>query len=206
MPEVIGKINKLMEYETAGDPMTGLKWTRKTTEKIAKELKSLGISVGRTTVGKLLKKMDFSLKVNHKKKALGANKTPEARAQRNQQFEYINRLRTQFAEEGNPIISADNKKKEMVGDFKNNGASWRKKAFEVSDHDFRKYAEGIAIGFGVYDMQANTGFMFVGIHHDTPPFAVDCIVKWWKQVGLKRYRDAKSFLFWLMPGVVTGTA
>jgi len=204
MPEVIGKINKLMEYETAGDPMTGLKWTRKTTEKIAKELKSLGISVGRTTVGKLLKKMDFSLKVNHKKKALGANKTPEARAQRNQQFEYINRLRTQFAEEGNPIISADNKKKEMVGDFKNNGASWRKKAFEVSDHDFRQYAEGIAIGFGVYDMQANTGFMFVGIHHDTPAFAVDCIVKWWKQVGLKRYPGRKKLLILVDAGGSNG--
>jgi hypothetical protein len=89
MPKVIEKIEALMEYETAGDPITGLKWTRKATEKIAKELGSFGISVGRTTVGKLLKKMDFSLKVNHKKKALGANKTPEARAQRDKQFRYI---------------------------------------------------------------------------------------------------------------------
>lgn len=204
MPEVIGKIKKLMEYETAGDPMSGLKWTRKTTEKIANELNSLGISVGRSTVGKLLKKMGFSLKVNHKKKAFGANKTPEGRAQRNQQFEYINRLRLQFAEEGNPTISADTKKKEMVGDFKNNGASWRKKAFEVSDHDFRQYAEGIAIGFGVYDMQANTGFMFVGIHHDTPAFAVDCIVNWWKQVGLKRYPGRKKLLILVDAGGSNG--
>lgn len=142
MPEVIEKIEALMEYETAGDPMTGLKWTRKATEKIAKELRSFGISVGRTTVGNLLKKMDFSLKVNHKKKALGANKTPEARAQRDKQFRYIKALCKQFADKGYPIISVDSKKREMVGDFKNNGAAWRRKAFEVSDHDFRQYAEG----------------------------------------------------------------
>ena len=174
--------------------MTGLKWTRKTTEKIANELKSLGICVGRTTVGDLLKKMDFSLKVNYKNKALGAKKTPEARTQRNQQFEYINTLRRQFADKGNPMVSVDSKKREMVGDFKNNGASWRRKAFQVGDHDFRQYAEGVAIGRGLYDMLANEGFMCVGIHHDTPAFAVDCIVKWWKQVGSKTYSGLKELL------------
>ena len=139
-------IETLMQYETAGDPMTGLKWTRKTAQKLTNELKALGVKeVNRTSVGRLLKEIGYSLKVNHKKKALGAKKTPEARAHRNQQFEYINAVRRQFVEEGNPTISADTKKKEMVGNFKNNGASWRKKAFEVSDHDFRQYAEGIAI-------------------------------------------------------------
>lgn len=194
MPEVIEKIEELMEYETAGDPITGLKWTRKATEKIAKELRSFGIFVGRTTVGKLLKKMDFSLKVNHKKKALGANKTPEARSQRDKQFRYIKALCKQFADKGDPTISVDSKKREMVGDFKNNGAAWRRKAFEVSDHDFRQYAEGVAIGRGVYDVQANTGFMCIGIHHDTPAFAVDSIAKWWKQVGVKRYPGRKELL------------
>ena len=194
MPEVIEKIEQLMEYETAGDPMTGLKWTRKTTAKIANELKALGLNVGRSTVGDLLKKMDFSLKVNHKNKALGANKTPKARAQRDQQFKYIKTVREQFADKGNPIASVDSKKREMVGDFKNNGAAWRRKAFEVSDHDFRQYAEGVAIGRGLYDLQANKGFMCVGIHHDTPAFAVDCIVKWWKQVGSKTYSGRKELL------------
>jgi len=188
-------IEKLMEYETAGDPMSGLKWTRKTTKKLADELKALGIKdVNRTTVGRLLKGLDYSLKVNHKKRALGAKKTPEARSQRNQQFEYINGLRTQFADDGNPIISVDSKKKEMVGDFKNNGVAWRKRAFEVSDHDFRQYAEGIAIGYGIYDILANRGSMFVGIHHDTPAFAVECIAKWWKQDGAKRYEGCKCLL------------
>jgi len=194
MPEVIEKIEALMEYETPGDPITGLKWTRKATEKIAKELRSFDISVGRTTVGKLLKKMDFSLKVNHKKKALGSNKTPEARAQRDKQFRYIKALCNQFADKGYPIISVDSKKREMVGDFKNNGAAWRRKAFEVSDHDFRQYAEGVAIVRGVYDVQANTGFMCIGIHHDTPAFAADSIAKWWKQVGVKCFPGRKELL------------
>lgn len=194
MPEVIERIEELMKYETAGDPITGLKWTRKTTEKIARELFSFGISVGRTTVSKLLKKLGFSLKVNHKKKALGAKTTTEARAQRDKQFGYINALRRQFADKGNPIISVDTKKKEMVGDFKNNGSSWRKKAFEVSDHDFRQYAEGVAIGRGVYDVQANSGFIYVGVHHDTPAFAVNSIVQWWKQAGSKSYSGCKELL------------
>lgn len=188
-------IEELMEYETAGDPMTGLKWTRKTTQKVTRELKALGIKkVNRTTVSRLLKDLDYSLKVNHKKKALGANQTPEARARRDQQFKYISRIRTQFTDEGNPIISVDSKKKEMVGDFKNNGSAWRKKAFEVGDHDFRQYAEGIAIGYGIYDTLANRGSMFVGIDHNTPAFAVESIAKWWRQDGAKRYEGCKKLV------------
>lgn len=184
-----------MEYETAGDPMTGLKWTRKTTQKVTHELKVLGIKeVNRTTVSRLLKDLDYSLKVNHKKKALGANQTPEARTRRDQQFKYINRIRAQFTDEGNPVISVDSKKKEMVGDFKNNGSAWRKKAFEVGDHDFRQYAEGIAIGYGIYDTLANRGSMFVGIDHNTPAFAVESIAKWWKQDGAKKYEGCKKLL------------
>jgi arginine repressor len=113
-----------MEYETAGDPMSGLKWTRKTTQKITNELKVSGIKeVNRTSVCRLLKDLGYSLKVNHKKKALGTKKTPEARAQRDKQFQYINGIRAQFTDDGNSIISVDAKKKEMVGDFKNNGSA-----------------------------------------------------------------------------------
>jgi len=185
-------IEKLMEYETAGDPMTALKWTRKTTQKLTHELKILGIKeVNRTSVGRLLKDLGYSLKVNHKKKALGAKNTPEARAQRDKQFKYISAIRTQFADEG-PIISVDSKKKEMVGDFKNNGSAWRKKAFEVGDHDFKQYAEGIAISYGIYDVLANRGSMVVGIDHDTPAFAVESIVRWWKKDGSKRYVGRKK--------------
>ena len=188
-------IEELIEYETAGDPMTGLKWTRKTTQKVTHELKALGIKeVNRTSVGRLLKDLGYSLKVNHKKKALGTKKTPEARAQRDKQFKYISSIRTQFTDEGNPNISVDSKKKEMVGDFKNNGSAWRKKAFEVGDHDFRQYAEGIATGYGIYDILANRGSMFVGIDHNTPAFAVESIAKWWKQDGSKKYKGCKKLL------------
>jgi len=188
-------IEELMEYETAGDPMTGLKWTRKTTQKVTHELKALGMKeVNRTSVGRLLKDLGYSLKVNHKKKALGTKKTPEARAQRDKQFKYISGIRAQFTDEGNPNISVDSKKKEMVGDFKNNGSAWRKKAFEVGDHDFRQYAEGIATGYGIYDILVNRGSMFVGIDHDTPAFAVESIAKWWKQDGSKKYKGCKKLL------------
>jgi len=198
-------IEELMEYETAGDPMTGLKWTRKTTQKVTHELKALGIKeVNRTTVSRLLKDLDYSLKVNHKKKALSANQTPEARERRDQQFKYINRIRAQFTDYGNPIISVDSKKKEMVGDFKNNGSTWRKKAFEVGDHDFRQYAEGIAIGYGIYDILANRGSMFVGIDHDTPAFAVESIAKWWKQDGAKKYEGCKKLLLFADAGGSNG--
>ena len=188
-------IETLMEYATAGDPITGLKWTKKTTQKLAGELRKLGIKeVNRTSVGRLLKDLGYSLKVNHKNRALGVKDTAEARANRNQQFEYINLLRAQFDSEDNPIISVDGKKKEMVGDFKNNGSAWRKRAFEVSDHDFRQYAEGVAINYGIYDTVANTGLMLVGIHRDTPAFAAESIVKWWQQDGSKRYKGRKKLL------------
>ena len=181
-------IKKLLERETAGDPMSGLKWTRKTTRKIAYELKSLGIVVGRTTVGKLLKKMNYSLKVNQKN--IGAGKDPD----RNEQFEYISRQRKEAAADGIPVISVDTKKKEMVGQFKNPGAIWCQEARQVNDHDFRSMAKGMAVPYGIYDEQANRGFMCVGTSSDTPEFAVENIVKWWRDEGAKRYPHAPEVL------------
>ena len=109
-----------MEYETAGDPITGLKWTRKITEKVAKELRSSGINITSKTVGRLLRKLNFSLRVNHKK-VTNSNVSPD---DRNQQFEIIASLREEFANKGNPIISVDTKKKEKIGNFKNEGSAW----------------------------------------------------------------------------------
>lgn len=181
-------INKLIEHETAGDPMNALKWCRKTTQKIANELKSLGIVVGRTTVGKLLKKMKYSLKVNQKK--IGAGNDPG----RNEQFEYIGQQRKQAAAQGIPVISVDTKKKEMVGLFKNPGAAWCQEARQVNDHDFRSTAKGMAVPYGIYDEQANRGFMCVGTSYDTPEFAVENIVKWWRDEGVKRYPNTPEVL------------
>ena len=175
-----------MAHETAGDPVTGLKWTRRTTAKVAAELHRLGIDVCPRTVARLLKAMGFSLRVNHKKLA-GAS-----HPDRNDQFERITALRKRCAAENIPLISVDTKKKELVGAFRNPGAKWDHTPELVKDHDFRSEAEGIAIPYGIYDPRANTGTVFVGASADTPAFAVDCIEKWWRTEGRKRYPHAEA--------------
>jgi hypothetical protein len=162
-----------MEYETAGDPMSGLKWTRKSTEKIAEELGKMGMAVSPNTVGRLLKDMEFSLRVNNKKISFGSG--PD----RDKQFDYITKLRKKFARQGALIVSVDTKKKELVGNFKNPGRAWGQQATSVNDHDFRSQASGIAIPYGIYDVLSNCGSVFVGTSSETSEFAVSCIVKWW---------------------------
>jgi hypothetical protein len=175
-----------MEHDTAGDPMTGLKWTRRTTAKVAAELKRLGIHVSDRTVAKLLKQMGFALRVNHKKLS-GAS--PE---NRDAQFTHIAEVRERFAARGLPLISIDTKKKELVGRFKNAGASWDRKPVLVNDHDFRSDATGIAIPYGIYDLRANRGTVFVGNSRDTPEFAVDCVATWWRSEGRQRHHNAEQ--------------
>ena len=175
-----------MTHDTAGDPMTGLKWTRRTTAKIAAALASMGIEVSDRTVAKLLKKMGFSLRVNHKKLS-GAS--PE---KRDAQFTCIAELRESFAAQGLPIISVDSKKRELVGRFKNQGKSWERQPVLVNDHDFPSDASGVAIPYGVYDLHANLGTVFVGTTRDTPRFAVDCVEKWWRTEGRHRYPGAQQ--------------
>ncbi len=174
-----------MKHDTAGDPMSGLKWTRRTTTKIAAELHELGIKVSDRTVAALLKKMGFSLRVNHKKLA-GAS-----HPHRDVQFNRITELRERGAAENTPVISVDTKKKELVGTFKNPGAKWDREPVRVNDHDFRSLAEGVAVPYGVYDLHANTGTVFIGTSSDTPKFAVDCVEKWWRTEGSKRYPNVK---------------
>jgi Rhodopirellula transposase DDE domain len=177
-----------MEHDTAGDPMTGIRWTRRTTEKIATELAALGIEVCANTVAKLLKELDYRLRVNHKK--LSGKTDPD----RDAQFAYIAAQRQSFASRGLPIISVDSKKRELVGNFKNPGATWSQKPTLVNDHDFRSHAEGIALPYGIYDLAANHGCLFVGTTHDTPAFAVDNLARWWNYHGRRRYPDADQLL------------
>jgi len=120
---VIERIADLLKHDKAGDPVRGLKWTRKTTRKIARQLCQLDIWISAKTVGRLLKKMGFSLRVNRKTLESG-NKNPPPRRVRNRQFKYIEQKREEFALRGNPVVSVDTKKKEMVGNFKNHGVSW----------------------------------------------------------------------------------
>ena len=177
-----------MEYETAGDPVTGLKWTRKTMEKIARELGKLAIDVSAKTVGRLLKTLHYSLKVNHKKLSSGSSPDRDA------QSECIASHREQYEGQGIPVISVDTKKKELVGNFKNPGAAWSKEAVAVKDHDSRSEGLGMACPYGIYDLHANTGSVFVGTSHDTPQFAVASIEKWWRYQGKRRYGNAKQLL------------
>jgi len=185
---VIAAIEELMKHDVAGDPVTGVRWTRRTTEKISDELASLGIYVCTRTVARILKDLDYALRVNHKRVSRGSG--PD----RNEQFEYIAEQRTRFAGHGLPIVSIDAKKRELVGNFKNNGTAWRRTPDLVRDHDFRSEAKGIAIPYGIYDVCANRGTVFVGTSHDTPDFAADNLVRWWESEGRERYTGAPELL------------
>jgi hypothetical protein len=185
---VIERIAELVKHETAGDPMTGLKWTHRTTAKIAQELRTLGIDISPNTVGRLLNQMGYSLRVNHKKLSRVSKATP---AERDAQFAHIATLREDFAARGLPTISVDTKKKELIGHFKNPGRAWNKKPLKVKDHDFASEADGKAVPYGIYDIHANAGSMFIGTSRDTPEFAVDCVEAWWSEEGRHRYPGAK---------------
>ena len=185
---MITRIHALLEIDTAGDPITGLKWTRKTTRKISKELEKGGIAVSHTTVARLLRNLKYRLRVNHKK--IAGSRNP----QRNEQFEYIAFLRYLWKNSAIPVISVDTKKRELVGPFKNPGAVWSRTARAVLDHDFRSDAVGVAIQYGIYDLALNRGAIFVGDSHDTPDFAVDAIVSWWLGEGRCSYPGATQLL------------
>jgi hypothetical protein len=180
-----------MEHETAGDPITGLKWTRTTTAKLAEELGRAGIEVSPSTVARLLKEMGFSLRVNHKKLARVCKISPP---DRDAQFTRIAQLKDDCVERRLPIISVDTKKKELIGRFKNSGAAWNREPVAVKDHDFRSEALGRAIPYGIYDPQANRGTVFVGTSRETPEFAVDSIESWWLDEGRQRYPGATQLV------------
>jgi hypothetical protein len=188
---VIDRIAQLMRYETAGDPMGGLKWTHKTTNRIATELQEVGIHVGPRTVSRLLKTMDYSLRVNHKKLSRVSKTPPEVR---NAQFEHIAELREDCTARGLPVISIDTKKKELIGQFKNSGVTWNREPVLVNDHDFPSEALGKAIPYGIYDIQANLGTLLVGTSRETAEFAVDAVEMWWRNEGRCRYRGARKLV------------
>jgi hypothetical protein len=179
----------LLREDMAGDPMGrhGL-WTSLRLEQISDRLKELGISVCSSTVRRLLEELDVALHVN--RKSLSGPQSPE----RDHQFQYIRCQREQFAQEGLPAISVDTKKKELVGPFKNNGRLWSREGLPVNDHDFPSLAKGKAIPRGLYDPQANRGSVLIGTSHDTPEFAVDAIVEWWRGEGRRRYPQAAELL------------
>jgi hypothetical protein len=192
-----------MAPATAGDPISGLKWTRKTTAKASEELKRRGFHACARTVARLLDSLEYKLRVNHKKLSRGSAAT---RRVRDQQFRYIEGLRASFTAAGAPVISVDSKKKELIGRFKNPGATWNKTATPVKDHDFRSEADAIAVPYGILDPAANRGHVVVGISHDTPAFAADAIALWWKNEGSLRYPHANKLLILADNGGSNGSA
>lgn len=185
-PELLADLNGLVEPDARGDPMSPLRWTCKSVRRLARELRGLGYAISHTVVGELLKQLNFSLQANSK------TREGEACTDRDAQFNHINACVKSAMAENQPVISVDTKKKELVGDFKNNGREWRPKGCpeEVRVHDFLIKELGRAIPYGVYDLAANTGWVSVGIDHDTAVFAVNTIRRWWQEIGSIRYPQA----------------
>jgi hypothetical protein len=189
-PTLLTDLLKLVEPSERGDPMSPLRWTCKSLRRLTGELAKLGHQVSRTVVGELLKAQKFSLQGNRKTREGG--KHPD----RDAQFGHINSsVKTALAEQ-QPVISVDTKKKELVGDFKNAGRTWRPQGDpeEVQVYDFLSDALGRAIPYGVYDLAANTGWVSVGVDHDTAAFAVQTIRRWWQDIGRLRYPNARRLV------------
>jgi hypothetical protein len=181
-------LKNLVEPTARGDPMQPLRWTCKSTSKLAAELKRLGFHVGPRTVAKELKVQAFSLQANRKTREGASHPDRDA------QFAHINDEVLRFQRRGQPAISVDTKKKELVGDFKNGGREWRPRGrpVEVQTHDFPDPKMKKAIPYGVYDLTRNEGWVSVGIDHDTARFAAASIQRWWRKMGRRRYPQAKE--------------
>ena len=189
-PEIKKEIEYILEENTAGDPMSKLKWTNKSTYTIADELKDKNKNISEDSVGRIIKQLGYSLQSNIKSKESGSSE------ERDSQFRYINETVKIFAKKNMPVISVDAKKKELVGNFKNNGKKWMKKgkAEMVNVYDFWFLAKGRAIPYGIYDLNMNNGFVNVGIDHNTSEFAVESIRQWWNKIGKKNYPNTKELL------------
>jgi transposase len=183
-------LERLVEPLTRGDPMSPLRWTCKSVQNLASALKKQGHKVSPSTVGRLLYEMGYSMQSVRKTKE--GTQHPD----RNAQFEHINATVEDFQARGQPAVSVDTKKKELIGDFKNAGREWQPQGEpETADvHDFPTDAVGKAIPYGVYDVARNEAWVSVGDDHDTPAFAVASIRQWWRTMGEPAYPDARQLL------------
>ena len=180
-------LERLVDPVTRGDPMSPLRWTCKSLSQLARALVAMGHKIGRFTVGELLHRQKFSLRANCKMRE------GESHPDRNAQFVHLNESVREALADGEPVISVDTKKKELVGDFKNAGRAWRPKGEpeEVRVHDFLIEELGRAAPYGVYDLAANAGWVGVGMNNDTSSralrvdatFAVQTIRRWWQEIG-----------------------
>jgi transposase len=187
---LVADLERLVEPLTRGDPESSLRWTCKSVRNLADELKRQGHKISYPVVAELLHELGYSLQSNRK------TKEGSTHPDRNQQFEYIN-ARVERAMSGKqPVISVDTKKKELVGDFKNPGSVWRPKGEpeKVRVHDFAIPEMGRVAPYGVYDLATNSGWVSVGLDHDTASFAVETIRRWWHAMGQEKYPQAKQLI------------
>jgi transposase len=189
-PSLREDLKRLVEPTTRGDPESPLLWTCKSLRQLAKELQQTGHQVSHQLVSELLHELGYSLQAN--RKTVEGSEHPD----RDAQFEYINRRARLFLREGDPVISVDTKKKELVGNFKNGGREWRPQGEpeRVLVHDFVNPELGRAIPYGVYDLAENNGWVSVGIDHDTASFAVESIRRWWQTMGRPLYHDRQRLM------------
>jgi transposase len=189
-PTVVSDLETLIEPTSRGDPESPLRWTSKSTRKLAEELKKMGHKVSHSRVADMLHVLGYSLQAN--KKTIEGTSHPD----RDQQFNYINEKCKAFQEERQPVISVDAKKKESVGNFKNNGKELCpiKEPINVNVYDFKDKELGKVNPYGVYDIFSNEGWVSVGLDNDTASFAVETIRRWWYLMGCKVYPDAKKLM------------
>jgi transposase len=189
-PGLSSALERLIEPATRGDPESPLRWTCKSTPHLASELTSQGHPVSASTVWRLLMATGYSLQSNRKTKE-GAD-----HPDRNEQFEHIAATVQAFQERGQPVISVDTKKKELIGEFRAGGREWQPpgEPVEVLIHDFIDQDLGKAIPYGVYDLTENQGWVSVGIDHDTARFATEAIRRWWRKMGVKHHGQARELL------------
>ena len=189
-PRLTTDLESLVEPVARGDPESPLRWTIKSLRTLTEQLRKMGHRVSPPAVGHLLTKAGYSLQAN--RKTLEGSRHPD----RNKQFEHIHREVLRQQRSGQPVISVDTKKKELVGDFKREGREWcpRGQARRVRVHDFIIPEKGKAIPYGVYDLARNEGWVSIGIDHDTATFAVNSIERWWTTLGRSAYRKAKSVM------------
>jgi hypothetical protein len=189
-PNLVPDLESLIDPVTRGDPESPLRWTCKSVRKLAEELRAMGHDVGPQKVSELLRELGYSLQATRK------TREGCAHPDRNAQFEHINAQASAFQRAGEPVISVDTKKKELVGDFANGGEEWQPagEPERVRVHDFIDKELGKAIPYGVYDLARNEGWVNVGIDHDTSEFAVESIRRWWRRMGRRAYPDATRLL------------
>ena len=178
----------MVEPITGGDPMNEAKYVRRSLQHLSEELADLGHAACPATVADLLRELDYRPRVNVKRF------TGPYHPDRDRQFDYIATLVEAFREEGWPILSVDAKKKELVGNFANDGATWVQEPYEVNAHDFLTDAQYRVVPYGLYDVLANRGHVLVGTSVNTPQFAAEAVARWWGRYGCHRYRQAGALL------------